>query len=187
MSPFEPKSYTGDWIKVEREPWFQAQIWQAVGLHEFFETEFVLHCETDGFPIHFDKWDDDFLNYDYIGAPWPRWAMHFNGMRVGNGGCSLQSRKLRNFLATKDATFKCIGPEIYERINRRGMPSDVFISQYIAKEATAVGIKFAPLEVARRFSFEHPIEECPEFQIKDSFAFHGKMPWLQPYLTIPDR
>ena len=37
-----------------------------------FKSEYVLIMQDDGFVINPDKWNDEFFNYDYIGAPWPK-------------------------------------------------------------------------------------------------------------------
>jgi hypothetical protein len=62
----------------------------------------VLVAQWDGFVWQHRMWDPAFLDYDYIGAPWPahltRGEQHRNH-RVGNGGFSLRSRKLQQFLA----------------------------------------------------------------------------------------
>ena len=35
-------------------------------LASYIETDFVLIVQYDGFVLHAQAWDDDFLNYDYI-------------------------------------------------------------------------------------------------------------------------
>ena len=54
-------------------------------------TPHVLLVQWDGYVVNPDAWRADFLACDYIGA---RWFWHDDGMRVGNGGFSLRSRKL---------------------------------------------------------------------------------------------
>src|SRR5437016_4269282 len=54
-------------------------------------TPHVLLVQWDGYVVNPDAWRADFLGCDYIGA---RWFWHDDGMRVGNGGFSLRSRKL---------------------------------------------------------------------------------------------
>jgi hypothetical protein len=62
-----------------------------------FDTDFVLSVQLDGFPTRPDLWSDDFLQFDYIGAPWPA---ELNPYRVGNSGFSLRSRKWHEVSAT---------------------------------------------------------------------------------------
>src|SRR5262245_49784773 len=54
-------------------------------------TSHVLLVEWDGYVWNADAWQDAFLDCDYIGA---KWFWHRDGMRVGNGGFSLRSRRL---------------------------------------------------------------------------------------------
>ncbi len=39
-------------------------------LTRHIDTDYCLLVQPDGFVINPDKWDDDWYNYDYIGAPW---------------------------------------------------------------------------------------------------------------------
>src|SRR4051812_18057464 len=39
-------------------------------LDNYFDTDFVLIAQHDGYVLNGDSWDDEFLNYDYIGAAW---------------------------------------------------------------------------------------------------------------------
>lgn len=52
-------------------------------LPNLINTEFYLSIHDDGFIINPHLWDDNFLNYDYIGAPWKNYGQR---NRVGNGG-----------------------------------------------------------------------------------------------------
>ena len=40
-------------------------------LGEHINTEFALIVHADGFVVNPEMWRDEFLDYDYIGAPWP--------------------------------------------------------------------------------------------------------------------
>ena len=57
---------------------------------------------------------------------------------------------------------------------------DVIICYYLYDELKKKGIKFAPIDLAAKFSIEHP-ETNEKFGINDknSFGFHGKH--LQKY------
>ena len=74
-------------------------------LGEYIHTDYVLLIHYDGFVIHPEKWRDEFLQYDYIGSPWPvpkpgqRHCYHDiygNLCRVGNS-VSLRSKRLLEF------------------------------------------------------------------------------------------
>jgi hypothetical protein len=62
-------------------------------LYKYFDTEHVLIIQWDGFVIDGSAWNDDFLKYDYIGAPW-----QYDERNVGNGGFSLRSKRLQTVL-----------------------------------------------------------------------------------------
>src|SRR5262249_12882229 len=57
-------------------------------LVDYVDTPHVLLVQWDGFVLNPGAWREDFLSYDYVGAPWP-W--HQDGRNVGNGGFSLRS------------------------------------------------------------------------------------------------
>jgi hypothetical protein len=118
-------------------------------LNHCIDTEFVLICQADGYGIHRELWSDEFLQWDYVGAPWP------NGQQ-GNGGLSLRSKR---FLEASAAL-----PE-------PDLPEDAYLCQYHREELEAKGIRFAPLEVAIRFSFEHPVDGM-SWNSDDSWGRH---------------
>lgn len=113
----------------------------SVGLAAHFDTEFVMVCQLDGWLTDPEAWSRDFLQYDYIGAPWPE---SLNRNRIGNGGFSIRSKRLHVFL---------------ERQRWEWLPDDVFISNACGRLIVEDGMRFAPLDVAARFSRELPIEE----------------------------
>jgi predicted O-methyltransferase YrrM len=127
-------------------------------LTDFIDTEFCFSVHHDGFVINPDLWDDRFLECDYIGAPWPRNA-HFiiEGKRVGNGGVSIRSKKLMEYVKT---------------IPQRGH-EDTVICVNLRSHLEDKGFVFAPLEVAAKFSVELPCDDLNQ-NTSNTFAFHGK-------------
>lgn len=102
------------------------------------ETEHVLLIQWDGYVVNPDAWSDEFLRHDYIGA---RWGFHDDAHCVGNGGFSLRSRRLLE--ALQDPAIDRFEPE------------DLMICRdYRPLLESRYGIRFAPPEVADRFSFE---------------------------------
>ena len=164
-------SHPGEWRQVPPANVAQGQRFQALELTKYFSTPFLMHIETDGFPVNFHLWDPVFLTYDYIGAPWQKRGLETGTNRVGNGGCSLQSKKFRNFV------------DAHAHRYREGILSDVFFCQELHLQALAAGIRFAPLEVALRFSMENRIPEFPRWQPSQSFAFHGRFAYLRDHLA----
>jgi hypothetical protein len=123
-------------------------------LASYIDTEHVLVAQWDGFVWKPELWEDEFLKYDYIGAPWPESVLfkgapkHFN---VGNGGFSLRSKKLQDFLQ-KDPNITLHRAE------------DVAICQLNRAYLEAKGFTFAPFDVAKRFSWEC-LEMSPAFGV----------------------
>lgn len=124
-------------------------------LNDYIDTDFVLVVQYDGFILNPDAWTDDYLKYDYIGAPW--WEN--DGWIVGNGGFSLRSKKLLEILASGKYQLTDDDPE------------DWFIGVTIRKELEEEGIKFAPVELAKQFGFE--MNEKEGVMWDGQFGFHG--------------
>ena len=130
------------------------------------QTDFCLLVQHDGYVIRPHLWHDSFLEWDYIGAPW---AVKDNAyitkegehVRVGNGGFSLRSRKLLEY------------PKKYNMpyLEEQGFYNeDGNICVYNRNFLKNLGIKYAPVEVAAKFSYEVGV---PENNGIDSFGFHG--------------
>jgi hypothetical protein len=134
-------------------------------LPNYIDTEFALLIHADGYVIRPDLWRDEFLNYSYIGAPWPlpnddysyRDSMG-NIQRVGNS-VSIRSKKLMELIRTRE------WKSYYGNTNEDG-----FICCHHRTWLEASGCSFAPLEVAKHFSKEH---EIPENVGLETFAFHS--------------
>ena len=115
-------------------------------------TRHVLCVQWDGYVLDPNAWDPAFLGYDYIGAPWPHFA---DGMRVGNGGFSLRSRRLVE---------ACANLPISDE------PEDVAICRTHRQHLEQrFGLRFAPEEVARHFAYERMTPTGKEF------GFHGAL------------
>lgn len=121
-------------------------------LIKYFDTSHCLVIQHDGYVIDSSAWDDDFLRYDYVGAPWLYPDPERN---VGNGGFSLRSHHLQRVLHD-DNDIKIVEPEdeIIGRLYRRYL-------EYTYK------IYFAPEDVAHKFSYE--LHE----PYGKTFGFHG--------------
>ena len=116
------------------------------------KTDFALFIQYDGFVLSGDLFSEQYLNWDYIGAPWP----HYSDFTVGNGGFSLRSKKL------VDSIQKYLLPEDLHSAE------DVVICRYLrARLEENDGLQFAPEKIAEMFSYEM---RKPDF---DTFGFHG--------------
>lgn len=123
-------------------------------LNNYIDTDFVLIVQHDGFIINPSSWNDDFLKYDYIGAPWKG---NENKNKVGNGGFSLRSKKLIDFISNK---YK----DKYVLFNE-----DLEICNVSYDELVKNGFKFPDIKTAFEFSIEHKSEGYNEVP----FGFHG--------------
>jgi len=139
-------------------------------LNNYIDSDFCLIVQTDGFILNPGKWKKEFLNFDYVGAPWPSsLQIKFpNGTRVGNGGFSLRSKKF----------LKTTSENITDYVEKSGTGEnmgneDFFLCKVNYEKLTDKGIKFADLETASQFSLEAHIPEHPR-SLKDTFGFHGK-------------
>ena len=123
-----------------------------VGMTDHFDTDFVLHIEPDSAIVDPSAWSDEFFDYDYIGAPWSlSWLeTGHDGAKcrddlVGNSGFCLMSKRL----------CEAVKPIYYELPDsQRGKLADKFICTQIKDRLKEAGMRFAPYEVANRFSVE---------------------------------
>ena len=133
-------------------------------LHELgahLRTSHVLCVQWDGYVLDPSYWDPVFLEYDYIGAPWPHFA---DGMTVGNGGFSLRSRRLVEACAALPVSDE---------------PEDIAICRTHRRSLEErFGLRFAPENVARRFAYERMTPTG------DEFGFHGALNMIP--LTLPE-
>ena len=110
----------------------------------------ALCVQWDGFVLDGEQWNPAFLEFDYIGAPWP----HFlDGYNVGNGGFSLRSGRLLEACAALPFD--------------GNHAEDVIISRLCRRSLEEQGIRFAPESLAREFAYERTRPTGQEF------GFHG--------------
>lgn len=155
-------------------------------LNNYISTDFCLTVQPDGYVTNPLMWTDDFLNFDYIGAPWDillsRQALYNCGILihdlnkvpiiVGNGGFSLRSKKLLRECSLVDYP----NPSI---------PEDNFITIVNRENFKAKGIKFADVKIAKRFSLECPIDLNEKNITLDAhFGFHGYHGYKKPLLDL---
>tara|TARA_B100001123_G_scaffold440978_1_gene581230 strand:- start:694 stop:1395 length:702 start_codon:yes stop_codon:yes gene_type:complete len=139
-------------------------------LHKYFKTSHCLIVQADSFVVNSKLWKDEFLNYDYIGGPWPNkikvnpnLTLHLEKNPVGNGGFSLRSRKLVETTAKIN----------FNSLNFPMKAEDVVICYYLYQEMIDSGIRFAPPELAAKFSMEN-IDNLYGQNANSVFGFHGK-------------
>lgn len=116
--------------------WSQ-HFWYGVAPH--IHTSHALGIQWDSWVVAPEMWQDKFLQYDYIGAPW--W--YNDGCNVGNGGFCLRSTKFMRYIRKNRARFPCLhaaDDDLYCRKYRPWLQSE--------------GFEWAPEIVAKDFAFE---------------------------------
>ena len=151
-------------LKVPGAQWCPVKAWSSVqGYCEFLwhdlpgiiETPFMLNIQWDGWIIDAGMWDNDFLIYDFIGAPW--WHNEYN---VGNG-TGIRSMALMRYLLEHSNVFPVKGKE------------DELLGRIYRPTLEQHGFTWAPEQLASKFSFEctRPSVESRHFMFHDSFNF----------------
>ena len=120
------------------------------------KSDYAMSVHEDGFILQPELWSAEFLNYDYIGAPWPQYLGPWKKGSVGNGGFCIESKKLLE--AKLSLPFEGSPVE----------PSDVFVCSTHLERLQQQGLCWAPRKVAAGFSTEYVYGEIP------SFGFHGR-------------
>lgn len=144
------------------DTWNRAIIYQ---LPRHVDTSHALLIHHDGYVVNSALWRPEWLQFDFIGAPWPLPQDDYSYrtpsgklVRVGNS-VSLRSKNLMDLVATRPMEYH------YGNNNEDGQIC-VWERDWLEEQ----GCKFAPLEVAVNFSKEH---EIPENKDLMTFAFHS--------------
>jgi hypothetical protein len=165
-----PKEITWEYApKIDHINDYNLYIFKYLGTH--VDTSHCLLIQHDSWVLNADLWDDGWLQWDYCGAPWKimdnayiSWGSKEH-VRVGNGGFSLRSKKLLDIPLIHDL------PLLQEQsfFNEDGV-----INCYYRELMIALGIKYAPVEVAAKFAYENDVQE--NFNIEKFFGFHKNEP-----------
>ncbi len=144
-------------------------------LVNYMQTEHVLVFQWDGYILNSDLWWDGYLEYDFIGAPWPA-VFAPSGIPVGNGGFSLRSKRLLDALPQLGLP----PPELNE---------DTFMAINAEWLGQTADVTFAPPAVARHFSIEHRPEDPIDPSHwrparRGTFGFHA---WFNFHLCYDDQ
>ena len=148
-------------VKIDKLDYKGYNEFVAMKLWQWIETDFLLLVQNDGYITDVSKWDDEFMKYDYIGAPWPvpedeTTYRTPNGrlVRVGNGGFSFRSRGLLRAPTILGLEFTDKGTGFWHE--------DGNICVHHGDTLQDAGIRFAPVEVAAKFSTEVTVPETVE-------------------------
>jgi hypothetical protein len=177
LTDIEPKNLPKN-IKWEYAPHinhiddFNYYMFLELGKH--VDSSHCLYVQDHGYILNPDLWDNDWLQWDYCGAPWPLVENAYltdagRRIRVGNGGFSLRSRKL--LFAPKE-----LGLELEQR--QQFYNEDGNICVYQADKLLKYGIKYMPLKEASIFSYENPILEN-NYGNASTFGYHRNKPVIK--------
>ena len=141
-----------DW--PSKKEWEQF-LW--VGATPDIRTEFALMVQWDAGLFDPEMWSEAFLKYDYIGAPW-----YFeHGLNVGNGGFTINSRRLLRYIYDHQETFPMVPP------------LDVTLCRTYRPALEVHGFRWAPDPIALDFAFE-TVRPDPTSR---HFGYHGIFNW----------
>ena len=121
-------------------------------------TPHFIQAQWDSGILQPEMWSDEFLEYDFVGAPW---GMVGDNL-VGCGGFALYSRRL-------------IGHLFENRDRFPSHASDTFLCRVYRQALEKDGFRWPSVEVANRFAYER----CGN---KKAFGYHGifNMAWVLP-------
>lgn len=170
LSDIKPKDLPNKIIFEETEKSSNIDEWNyniIYNLPKHIDTEYIILIHDNGFIVNPSSWKKEFLDYDYIGAPWPLPKDNFsyrdvygNLIRVGNS-VSLRSKKLLDVANKLNLEWK----DFHGYTNEDGFICVNYRHKYIEE-----GCKFAELDIAKYFSHEHHLME---FENIEPFAFHN--------------
>jgi hypothetical protein len=136
-------------------------------LRKFVDTDFCMLVHPDGFVVNADSWRPEFLNYDYIGAPWPLPSDDYSYrtpdgeiVRVGNS-VSIRSKEMLHLPYQLEVVWR----SYFGNTNEDG-----FLTCHNRRLFQHYGARYAPIEVAKYFSREMDIPENAD--VESPFAFH---------------
>ncbi|MCB9815177.1 hypothetical protein H6785_01150 [Candidatus Nomurabacteria bacterium] len=131
-------------------------------MNDYFDTDFVMVAEYDGFILNPDAWTDEFLDYDFIGAP----LLVEGKQLVGNGGFSIRSKKLMSLLQSDDKI------QLGNKKDHRYAENEDWVICVVMREYLEnKGIRFAPSELGHKFSLENNREYGNVWN--GQFGYHG--------------
>lgn len=181
LSPNKPKVFIGDFEFLHIEPmgYIEYSLFIIYKLQHFIKTEFALIVQDDGWIINGAAWNNEFLNYDYIGAPSHMatpigkksnkffrnytWASdnkynYLNYNILMNGGFSLRSKKILQQPSIDSLDFLITAPNSNpKKLAWDNDPhlEDVHLSIFMREKLEATGIKYPSMDLAKTFSIEH--------------------------------
>lgn len=154
---FSPVDLEVEGCRWHRVPRFSKEEHIAFVYYEMprlIRTKWVLMTDWDSWVIDGSRWSQEFLRYDYVGAPW--W--YEDGRNVGCGAALRSLRLMRHLMEHREAFPVALVP-----------PEDHVLCRIYRGELEQAGFTWAPNHVACRFSFEctWPEPYWPTFSFHD--------------------
>jgi hypothetical protein len=138
-------------VKIDNLSWHGYSHFILKELYKHITTAYVLIQQWDSWVLDASQWNDEFFDYDYIGALW----LYQDGRANGNGGFSLRSELMLQATAL-DEFIDITHPE-----------DEVVGRLYRSYLEGTHGIRFAPDYICEQFSFE--LRE----PTRKTFGFHS--------------
>lgn len=169
VSPYRPQC--ADYIQHDHiAPFATIDDWNRYIVYDLtihVDTPYCLLVHPDGFVVNAHKWQDRFLDYDYIGPPWDmETSIAIQGgrpqelSRVGNS-VSIRSKRLLDYPRNNNMEWRRFNNDSNE---------DTFITAHCWDIFAKQGMTKAPLEVAMEFGREADMPE--NMHITEPFVFH---------------
>jgi hypothetical protein len=141
-------------------------------MYRYIHTEFAMFVHHRAHVLRPQAWSGEFLEYDYVGAPWDE-KTHFTSegveVRVGNGGFSLRSQRLMRAPSELGLSFTDNGTGYFHE--------DGQLCVYHRHRLEQAGIRFAPVHLAARFATETLVRES----VDKPFGFHNTRSAIPPF------
>ena len=146
-------------------------------LYKYITTDYICLIHDDGFIVNPQQWTNDFLKYDYVGAPWPKSKDGYSyispkgkQIRVGNS-VSIRSKKILEIPSKLKLDWKDAHLSLFHE--------DGFLCVQHHETLVHNGVSFAPFELACKFAREETLNENINLT---PFAFHK---WKGPNSNFP--
>jgi|694.fasta_scaffold01993_22 hypothetical protein len=160
VSTYKPKVEGVKHIQIEPFTYIEMNKWCLHEFGNYVNSDYGLHFEDDGFPLNPELWDNEFLNYDYVGAPCRTTdGIQYSEEQIGGGGFTLRSKRLLEYTKTIDYDNKT--------------NEDTVITVRKRDEIVSLGMKICPHNIARNFVVQNPLDD--NHTIETSFGFHSRV------------
>jgi hypothetical protein len=205
LSPQRPQHLLDGVQHIPIQPlgYFEYGLFVIYALHRFIATEFALIVQDDGWVLSGSQWREEYCRYDYVGAPvhlarvatgqGTRYLEGFQWVNflgdpssridvVLNGGFSLRSKKLLQaptmlalpYIVPPPTSLP--GPPYRMYWESYSHLEDVYLCINVRPELERSGIKFAPLDMARKFAVEHLDPTLhKDLDLMKVFGHHSKL------------